>query len=65
MRNSIIVYKIIISGMPRVAKRYSFALLAIDCVVCGAFPYRHRNIMKPRVVLYLYELLQLLYYSCL
>ena len=30
--------------------RYSFVLLAIDRVVGVAFPYRYRNIMKPRVV---------------
>ena len=29
---------------------YSFVLLAIDRVVGVAFPYRYRNIMKPRVV---------------
>ena len=30
--------------------QYSFEYLAIDRVVGVAFPYRYRNIMKPRVV---------------
>ena len=40
----------IIITIPRVAIQYSFVLLAIDRVVGVAFPYRYRNIMKPRVV---------------
>ena len=43
-----IVY--IIITIPRVVIQYSFVLLAIDRIVGVAFPYRHRNIMKPRVV---------------
>ena len=39
-----------IISIPQVATRYSFVLLAIDRVVGVAFPYRYRNIMKPRVV---------------
>ena len=40
----------IILTIPRVVIQYSFVLLAIDRVVGVAFPYRYRNIMKPRVV---------------
>ena len=40
----------IIITIPRVAIQYSFVLLAIDRVVGVAFPYRYRNIMKPKVV---------------
>ena len=40
----------IIITIPRVVIQYSFVLLAIDRVVGVAFPYRYRNIMKPRVV---------------
>ena len=43
-----IVY--IFASIPQVVTRYSFVLLAIDRVVGVAFPYRYRNIMKPRVV---------------
>ena len=45
---SAIIYAII--SIPLVVTRYSFVLLAIDRVVGEAFPYRYRNIMKPRVV---------------
>ena len=45
---SVIAYVII--TIARVVTRYSFVLLAIDRVVGVAFPYRYRNIMKPRVV---------------
>ena len=40
----------IILTIPRVVVQYSFVLLAIDRIVGVAFPYRYRNIMKPRVV---------------
>ena len=43
-----IVYTFV--SVPQVVTRYSFVLLAIDRVVGVAFPYRYRNIMKPRVV---------------
>ena len=43
-----IVY--IIASIPQVVTRYSFVLLAIDRLFGVAFPYRYRNIMKPRVV---------------
>ena len=48
IHGSIIAYAII--TIPLVVTRYSFALLAIDRVVGVTFPYRYRNIMKPRVV---------------
>ena len=43
-----IAYIIII--IPQLVSLYSFVLLAIDRFVGVAFPYRYRNIMKPRVV---------------
>ena len=43
----------IIITIPRVAFRYSFALLAIDRVICVAFPYRRRDIMTNKVVYFL------------
>ena len=45
---NVVAYAII--TIPRVVVQYSFVLLAIDRVVGVAFPYRYRNIMKPRVV---------------
>ena len=48
MNVSFVAYAIV--SIPRMTTRYSFVLLAIDRVVGVAFPYRYRNIMKPRMV---------------